>query len=31
VITERDRVIAWSGAIIDDIVRGHGDGLRNLL
>jgi glutathione S-transferase len=30
VITEGDRVIAESGAIIDYIVRRHGDGLRNL-
>jgi glutathione S-transferase len=30
VITEADRVIAESGAIIDYIVRRHGDGLRNL-
>jgi glutathione S-transferase len=26
-----DRIIAESGAIIDYIVRRHGDGLRNLL
>jgi glutathione S-transferase len=31
VITERDRVIAESGAIIAYIVRRHDDGLRNLL
>jgi glutathione S-transferase len=30
VITEGDRVIAESEAIIDYIVRRHGDGLRNL-
>jgi glutathione S-transferase len=31
VITEGDRVIAESGAMIDYIVRRHGDGPRNLL
>ena len=28
---EGDRIIAESGAVIDYIVRRHGDGLRNLL
>ncbi len=31
VITEGDRIIAESGAIIDYIVSRPGDGLRNLL
>jgi glutathione S-transferase len=31
VITEGDRIIAESGAIIDYIVRRHGGGLRYLL
>jgi hypothetical protein len=31
VIAEGDRVVAKSGAIIDHVVRGYDDGLRNLL